>query len=112
MPRMKFLTDEECNQFDAPPTFSAAERKRFFNVTKGLNEILQTFKTPTNQVCFVISLGYFRATKRFFGREFREEEVRFVARRLGYFPEIVVVDTGTRMRWSSVHHVVKGKSYA
>jgi len=100
MPRMKFLTTTEQQAFDSPPEFNASERKRFFVITDGLQKILDSLKTPTNQVCFVLSVGYFRAAKRFFSRQFREADVRFVAARLGYIPEVVGVEEYEKSRFT------------
>lgn len=110
MPRMKYLSDTESKQFDSAPEFNAAERKRFFSVTDGLDAIVGSLKSETNQVCFIISLGYFRATKRFYAHHFRDADVRFVATRLGYFPEMVAVDeydksTATRHRKLILEHL-------
>src|SRR6266581_4735743 len=64
MPRMHILTPAEHVKFDTPPHFHSVERKRFFDISQSLDPLLASFRTPTNQMCFVLTLGYFRATKR------------------------------------------------
>ena len=92
MPRMTILTADEKQVFDSPPIFSSVERKRFFQLTESTS-ILDTLRSPTNEVCFVVTLGYFKATKRFFGRHFRDEDVDYVARKLGFLSELIDTDS-------------------
>lgn len=86
MARMKILNNLEREAFESPPRFNSAERKRFFALSKTFVEILEGLRTPTNRVCFVIVAGYFRAQRRFFGKQFRQADVAFVARQLGIDP--------------------------
>ena len=80
---MKVLNNLERETFESPPQFNSAERKQFFAIPKSLIEILGNLRTPTNRVCFVLSVGYFRAQRRFFGKQFRPADITFVARQLG-----------------------------
>ena len=59
MPRMQILTPAEYATFETPPTFTNAERQLFFGLSQSLFNLLDTFRTPTNQICFVLTLGYF-----------------------------------------------------
>jgi hypothetical protein len=52
-----------------------------------------SFRTPTNQICFVLALGYFKATQRFFARQFHEPDAAYVARQLGCFPGVFALQT-------------------
>jgi hypothetical protein len=65
MPRMHILTASEQKAFDAPPVLSYAERDTFFQVSERLDAMLATLRSPTNRVGLVLTIGYFRATKRF-----------------------------------------------
>ena len=70
-------------KFDSPPKFNSAERKKFFALSMALEELLESPRTtPTNKVCFVVSLGYFKARKRFFARQFLQTDIEFVANQL------------------------------
>ena len=82
MARMKILNNLEREAFESPPHFNSAERKQFFAMPKSFMEILGNLRTPTNRVCFVVSVGYFRAQRRFFGKQFRPADITFVARQL------------------------------
>jgi hypothetical protein len=66
MPQLQLLTAAERAEFESPPVFSGAERHRYFQVPPSLDAILTTLRTPTNQIYFLLRLGYFRATGRFF----------------------------------------------
>jgi TnpA family transposase len=88
MPRIPILTPTEYAAFETPPLFSSVERKRFFDLSQRLESLLTTFRTPTNAICFVLTLGYFKATKRFFARQFHATDADYVARQLGYLPGV------------------------
>jgi len=88
MPRMQILTPAEYATFETPPVFTNIERHRFFNLSQSLFDILITFRTPTNQICFVLTLGYFLATKRFFARQFHQADAAYVAKQLGFLPGV------------------------
>lgn len=84
MPRTSILKGEERLEFESPPLLNSAERKRFFATPPRVEEMLASHRTPTNQVWFLLMLGYFKATGRFFRSQFNEADVHFAARRLGY----------------------------
>jgi TnpA family transposase len=88
MPRLHILTPTEYAAFETPPLFSSGERKRFFDLSQRLESLLTTFRTPTNRICFVLALGYFKATKRFFTRQFHDLDADYVAHQLGYLPGV------------------------
>jgi hypothetical protein len=84
---MHILTASEQKAFDAPPVFSYAERDTFFQVSERFDATLATLRSPTNRVGLVLTVGYFRATKRFFPPPFDPTDVAYVAKRLAYMPE-------------------------
>jgi hypothetical protein len=86
---MSILNVDEKEAFDSPPVFNSVQRKKYFDVTPRIASTLQKLQSPTNQVCFLVIVGYFKATKRFFGRRFREPDVQYVARQLGLLPELI-----------------------
>ena len=86
MPRMHILTPAEYATFETPPVFTTLERQRFFDLSSSLEHLLSTFRTPTNQLCFVLTLGYFKATNRFFACQFHAPDAVYVARQLGGLP--------------------------
>ncbi len=101
MPRMKVLGALEAETFETPPIFNRQERRRYFTLPVGLTEIVETLRTPTNKVCFILAAGYFRARRKFFPQRFRQADVDFVAARLGASSDTIVLsdyDRATAMR--------------
>ena len=92
MPRMNILNAEEKREFDSPPEFNSVQRKQYFDITPRIEETLDRLQSPTNNVCYLVTIGYFKATKRFFGRQFHDRDIDYAARKLGYLPEIVSTD--------------------
>ncbi len=105
MPRMKVFNTLEEESFETPPVFNTQERKRYFTLPAGLDELVETLRTPTNKVCFILVAGYFRARRKFFPQRFRQADVDFVAARLGISSESVDLndyDRATSMRHQQV----------
>ncbi|MBV9224625.1 MAG: DUF4158 domain-containing protein [Acidobacteriaceae bacterium] len=101
MPRMKVLNALEEETFEMPPIFNTAERKRYFTLPAGLDELVEMLRTPTNKVCFILAVGYFRSRRKFFPQCFRQADVEFVAARLGASSDAVDLngyDRATSMR--------------
>ena len=55
MPRMKVLNSIEQEAFEFPPVFNSAERKRHFDFPVAIQQIAAELRTPTNQLCFLLS---------------------------------------------------------
>jgi hypothetical protein len=100
MPRMQILTAAEQKAFDTPPVFSGAERETFFHVSDSLRDVLATLRSPTNRVCLVLTVGYFRVAKRFFVVLFNQADVAYVAQQLGYAPEQIDLNAGAEYEWN------------
>ena len=82
MPRMKILNSVERGVFDSPPIFNSAERKRCFDFPAPLKDIATSLRTSTNQVVFLMSCGYFKATKRFYPvPTFHQRDLAYVSDR-------------------------------
>ena len=92
MSRIQILSDQEREAFDSPLVFNSAERRQFFELPPKVESMVDSMRTPINAVCLVVILGSFKATKRFFGLQVRDEDVQYVAEKLGYFPEILDKD--------------------
>ena len=93
MPRQRILTVDAQQAFDTPPTLSLAERQKYFSVSPALSERLASLRTPTNQVGFLLQLGYFRATYRFFSTPYPAHDVADVAGRLDIPPATVAMSS-------------------
>lgn len=82
MPRMKILNNVERGVFESPPMFNSAERKRCFDFPAPIQELATRLRTTTNQLVFLLSCGYFKATKRFYPvQSFHRRDLTYVAER-------------------------------
>lgn len=83
MARMKILSTAEQAVFDTPPLFNHLERKQFFDFPKTLLDRALHFRHPVSQVGFLISCGYFKATKRFFSPiDYHPRDIAYVSNQL------------------------------
>jgi TnpA family transposase len=84
MPRMKILSPVEQDAFDSPPVFNSVQRKQYFDFPLAIQRLAAGLRTPTNQLCFLVSCGYFKAAKQFFPvRRFHPGDIKYVADRAG-----------------------------
>ncbi len=79
---MQILTPAEYADFDIPPILTDVERERYFDLPQSLEPIFASLRTPANRIGFLLALGYFKASKRFFERRFHGDDLSFVAARL------------------------------
>jgi Domain of unknown function (DUF4158) len=93
MPRMRILTPDEQAAFETPPVFTPIERHHFLQIPESLETLLTTRRSLVNQVGFVVMLGYFRASKRFFARQFHQADIDYVTGQLGYLPGLITLET-------------------
>lgn len=83
MSNLDILNQEEVKEFENPPVFSFQQQKVFFDISHWLNIKLRGLDSTTNQVGFLLQLGYFRACGRFFKLgTFRQADIRHVCRSL------------------------------
>ncbi len=82
MSTVQILTPTEIRNYESPPRFDSFNRKKFFALPIDLMKEVQTLRTSSGKIAFVLQTGYFRAAKRFFGSSFYESDIAFVAGRL------------------------------
>ena len=71
--------------FDRPPAFDHHDRKKVFDFPQSLLTTAATLRNPDHQISFLVSCGYFRATRRFFAPvDFPERDLAYVASQLGH----------------------------
>jgi TnpA family transposase len=81
---MRILTANEQQAFDRPPLFDHRDRKKYFDLPKGLMDIAKNLRTPGGQIGFLLMYGYFKATRRFYQpQDFHERDIEAAARMLG-----------------------------
>lgn len=102
MPKMRIFNRLEEIEFESPPKFNSAEGKQFLTVSKAIEDLLEKLGTPTNKVCFLVAIGYFKARRRFFARQFRQADIEFVAARMGINP--LEIDLKTYSRETYARH--------
>jgi TnpA family transposase len=106
MPRIKILNTSEKNGFESPPVFNSVERRRYFTLPMMLIESMETLRTPTNKVCFLVTAGYFKARHRFFARQFHQADIVFVARQIGIQPDDVDTSAYSKVTYLRHQHVI------
>ena len=80
---LKILSQNDIKSFERPPEFNGDKRKRFFYLSKWANDLVKSFRTPTNKVGFVLQFGYFKAANKFFSTtKFQRRDAEFVVTRL------------------------------
>ena len=98
MPRMKILNSVEREVFDWPPIFNSVERKRCFDFPTPLQDIATSLRTASNQLVFLLSCGYFEATKRFYAvPTFHRRDLTYVGDRIAVTLELEGLD----LNWHS-----------
>lgn len=103
MPHIKILNSQEIKEFDFPPKFNGEERKQFLNLSKWAIQIIEDFGTPINKIGFMIQLGYFKATRKFFtSRKFHKNDIEFIAKRLNL--SIENIDFSTYKERTVIRH--------
>ena len=84
MPRMNVLNAVEHEAFESAPVFNSFQRKEYFDFPQAIQQATANLRTPANQLCFLLSCGYFKASKRFFpARTFHPRDVKYVVGRTG-----------------------------
>ncbi len=84
MTTLVFLSPKEKRQFDSPPKLKKEERPIYFTITSDIRRTLGALKTPVTKVGFVLQLGYFKASAKFYTyNQFRANDINFVKTLLG-----------------------------
>jgi Domain of unknown function (DUF4158) len=84
VPRMHILNTVEQEAFESAPVFNSFQRKHYFDFPEAIQKAAASLRTPANQLCFLLSCGYFKASKRFFlSWTFHRQDVEYVASRIG-----------------------------
>ncbi len=79
MTRLVFLSPSDKRIFDAPPILTHDQRPAYFVVTDDIRRTLSALRTPTNKLGFMLQLGYFRHSGKFFApNTFRSRDIMFL----------------------------------
>jgi hypothetical protein len=94
---MKILNTVEQEAFDMPPVFNSDQRKRFFDFPVKIRNLAANLRTTINRLCFLLSCGYFKSSKRFFtARTFHSRDIRYVAQHEAIPLDDVHIDSYSR----------------
>ena len=99
MPRMNIFNTLEQAAFESPPVFNNAERLNFFFAPLMFNDSMESMRTPTNKVCFIVMARYFKARRKFFARQFHPADIEFVAGQIGLDPSQVLLKTYSKVTY-------------
>jgi len=88
MPRMRILNTVEQEAFESPPLFNSVQRKQYFDFPLALRRLAASLHSPTHELCFLLSCGYFKADKKFFSPgDFHPRDIAYVAEQLDLFED-------------------------
>ena len=93
MARMTIFNALEQETFDSPPVFNNTDRFNFFFAPLMFGDSMESMRTPTNKICFIVMAGYFKARRKFFARQFHQADIEFVAQQIGFNPGDVRLKT-------------------
>lgn len=86
MTKLVTLPSREQKRFDASPIFTLAERRVYFALDEKESKIVQSLRTKTNKVGFILQLGYFKSNAKFFTYDqFRKHDIDYVIKSLGLY---------------------------
>ena len=79
MPILKLLTPNEQKKFDSSPQLSLQQKQKFFALNDDVEDWLYVIRKSVKKVGFLLQLGYFRTSGKFFPYEqFRKEDINYV----------------------------------
>jgi TnpA family transposase len=79
MTQLVFMTAPEKRVFDSPPVFTKPQRPAYFVVTDDIRKTLSSLRTPTTKVGFLLQLGYFKHSGKFFdSATFRKRDIQYI----------------------------------
>lgn len=98
--RLRILSVEETKTFDNPPLFTGEQRKQYFYINKQSDAVLSKLRDNSSKAGYLLQLGYFKATNRFFSvNTFHEKDLEYIARLLQINRQTIKMDKyGERMK--------------
>lgn len=83
MAKFQILNPAEQRLFEQPPIFTSSERKKYLRLTEATKVMLNKLRHPNTRLYCFVALGYFKATKRFYARQFHKIDLLYAAKQLG-----------------------------
>ena len=82
MPRMTILNSRDRDEFEAVPKFNHNDRKKYFVFNNEIMSLLDNIRVPQNKIHFMLMLGYFKYTHKFYTKSFNEKDVQHLCVKL------------------------------
>ncbi len=83
MAKIKILSPQEEKTFKSVPSFNLQKRKSVFSLTPLIKKEIKSLKTENAKIAFVLLLGYFKTTGKFFDKtKFEKKDFDFVLKQL------------------------------
>lgn len=106
MTKLKILSSSDKENFKTPSKISKNERTTYFSISEGIMEYIERFNSSINKVSFVLIIGYFKATGRFYtSNTFYKEDIEYVSSELNINTKIL--EWGKYLNSSSQTNVKK-----
>lgn len=87
MAKLHILSKAERKAFSSPPVFTLDEKQHYFHINTSTKTIVNDIRSTTNKIGFILQLGYFKHTVRFFmANQFYKQDITFVAKSLNIDP--------------------------
>lgn len=83
MSLLTIFTSSEQKSFDSPPKTSSKELVSMFMLSDEINNIIFNMRSDVNKIGFMLQLGYFKATGKFFATDqFRNQDIVYLSKLL------------------------------
>ena len=92
MTRLRIVSESERVELDTPPLLNSHDRKLCFNVPKALEAVLGKLRSEEARIRFLLRLGYFKVTGRFYAGRFHQDDLDYVVSKLGILPGMIDLD--------------------
>lgn len=84
MTQLTILSAKQRKAFDRTPVFSQQERQFYFNIDADTRRHIAQLKSPINRLGYLLQMGYFKATAKFYpASEYKKKDINYVKRLLG-----------------------------
>lgn len=96
MSRISILSQFEIKKFNNPPLFNDSERRKYFMIPSSVQSILDSLVNDDNKIGFILQLGYFKATNKFYSKYY-ESDIAYIAYQLGLSTSNIEYTDRTRL---------------
>ena len=104
MPRRAFISAEERIRFDSPPVLTQQHRTILLDLPTWATTYMGQIQSSTNKIGFLLQLGYFRITNRFFVADrFEPDIINWLCARTQLDPNQIDLTKYTRSRTAFRH---------